>query len=337
MFNETLLFDYKKNIKSAIEINGPLIKKVIHKKRLYVPQHWGTIRKCDLIQNKDKYPSGSHWNRYNLASLNIVAAKCQREDIIPVQFFKKEEFRKNYKKIDEIIHDSINKQTLKNKTWRDFGIENESVQTLFIELEKIYNPENKASVETTSEDKDESYTDAYVSSFFKALGFNTLNLPNYNIWPRGTFTSIICGLKCETTVDFRIETSRNGQEIVFIFEESKRLKPDHTRTPDEIFGQICCHIICIASSYVVKSGKDQEVFGIGVQHDRWRFYHAFVPYAYIFEIGSPISSLSDDVYLIVKYSEEFNIGEPLERKYIVENIFSIIQYEKSGSSFIGNI
>lgn len=333
MYNKNSLIDLQENIKLATEINGPLIKKNIHGKRLYVPQHWKTIKKCDLIRDKEKYPSGSNWNRYNLASLNIVAAKCQREDIIPISFFLEE--LTNHKKINEMIHFSINKQNIKNKSWRKFGIDNESVQTLFIELEKIYNPENKASIEITSED--ETYTDAYVSSFFKALGFNTLNLPNYNIWPRGTFTSTICGLKCETTVDFRIERTRNDREIVFIFEESKRLKPDHTRTPDEIFGQICCHIISIASSYIAISGKDQEIFGIGVQHDRWRFYHAFVPYAYIFEIGSPSSSLPDDIYLIVKYSEEFNIGDPLERKFIIENIFSIIKYEESGNSLISNI
>ena len=158
----------------------------------------------------------------------------------------------------------------------------------------------------------------------------------FKVRPAGTFHFNIAGKKCTTILDVRIEDGRT--DLLCWFNESKRLKPK--KYESEIKAQKVAETLAFANEVKsVAQGKDIEVFCIGVRHVFVTFAHTLIPNNYLNYIERRgLQSFDDPDSSIVhklheKKSEKFpsipngyNITNPIDRKFIIESIWSTLSY-----------
>lgn len=99
--------------------------------------------------------------------------------------------------------------------------------------------------------------------------------------------------------------------------------------------QCACETICVAlNNYNLREG-DQEVFGIGVRHRYFTFWHAYLEDSYLQTLKlAPNDLKPNDLAVLKQYPISqygLDICKPTERLIIVQQILSLFKYVKNSN------
>jgi len=220
----------------------------------------------------------------------------------------------------------------KNIIKEDFEVKSVTSGIFYNNVSKLYASEE--SKETENIDLLESYTDDLYESFIHCFGID--NFKSKLISEPQPIKKLQIG---KQLIEIRFDRNilKKNNIFIFCFEESKRLEPGAFKW--SISQKIAEAITVAQYNYLDGSVKDQEVFGIGVRHTFFTFYHAFFPADVLqkFTIGK---DLDQNEIIKMKFypnnSYGLDISDPKERDIIIEMFLTLINYIQSGKCKIGD-
>ena len=114
-------------------------------------------------------------------------------------------------------------------------------------------------------------------------------------------------------------------------------------TQSQVQAQILAETIALAqkNQSIFSTDDLQEVFGVGVKHFYFEFWHSVVPKEYLYKLSNGIQLDNNELLVMNCFrgnsKEELglDIKNPNDRRTIVKVFDGILRYLKSGNAAIG--
>lgn len=317
------------------------------KEVLIVPKLMQDVNTISPVVRKESYwAPASEWSEFHTSALHIYFELLKTpNDMIPEKFFLGDE--KLDEKYGALLSPQINKEKLKNKTFLSTG--NKIVDYFFVQVWKLC--KEKALIKRTkteeelAQDKDEQYT-VTLWNFF-ALCFHDIDSITSSLFLQPHLKidlKVHPLLKSTCIIDSAVmEEKTRSLDKINAFEESKRYKP--SKSVHQLLAQKASE--GLASAQYNQDGSDcaQEVFGIGVGHFYFEFWHSLIPAEYLeklqlgYELNSnellPFHCFRGASAMDFEVNSGLDIRDPIQRREIVRIFDALLSYVENGEALIG--
>jgi len=293
--------------------------------------------------------SAREWTKQSMIALQIYLVPCvDPTKVIPVDFIPSiPDIRKQFG--DTICNQSIDAKFMLDdaKIAQFKGVQNKLLRMVLMKAQKVImtRPDKTSSEDELTlndENKVEKYSDALLRSVLEYLGVDDVEETELQLKEEETLTTKMGTASFTARPEFQI-LKRGGaakffSSPIYCWGEDKRLVLSTLKSFPDTVAQKAAESLAVAShNYIVK--KPQEVFGIGVRHRYFSFWHAVFPSTYLEKIGDNPTSLgaNDFVWLKLYPVSEFGLDfcHPGQREEIMRLLVGIIAYVGKGNPFAG--
>eukprot|EP00026_Physarum_polycephalum_P009795 Phypoly_transcript_09931.p1 GENE.Phypoly_transcript_09931~~Phypoly_transcript_09931.p1 ORF type:complete len:384 (+),score=41.14 Phypoly_transcript_09931:137-1288(+) len=325
--------------------------------RIIKPGEWGIVSITDhlssLVSEKKKlYRPANKWNRLtgDIAFHIVPYVTTSIEKIIPASFIPSVQEVKD--KYPDLTKEEINYEVIRDGQW---DVASESAQSFFYELMNLVEvpistgPPTAKKLKGDECDKDKSkmsVTHMWLSFVHCLKWINNIKDPLSIFMKPERDTSFMIGEHL-CTAKFDSVFTKKQVALLFVFQDSE------LKSSNDPLGQKQCKSLAFAISNLSSSlHLPQEVFGIGIQHTKFQFFHAVFPHEYMTKVrlekpfavhefitlklfngdGSPEGIVEESDRAV---PHGLDITDPAHRVQILQLLEGIGAYLKSNKALIG--
>jgi hypothetical protein len=290
-------------------------------------------------RKKGDTDSASKWTREMMIALQIYLVPMEdHTKVVPVAFYPTEEdVVKRYGKL--IFDSSVDANYIKNDEMIA-KLPDKSLRVLFSKAQILMKKREESALEDPDklkgEDKPEKYSDALLRSLFEFLGVDDCAITDLVMKEEEYLLTNMGNVTFTSKTEFQIVKRKDiYHSPVYAWGEDKKLYlPTLSSFPNTVAQKAAESLAVAKKNFITR--KPQEVFGIGVRHRFFTFWHAVFPAEYLDRLGGSLRR-EDIVWLKVFPVSEFGYDfcVPAERMKIIRMIVAIIDYLMHGAPLAG--
>lgn len=295
-------------------------------------------KKRERQQVDERLPPASSWDRENLYAIQMYYVPTDvSTNVVPGSFIpSRQVIESRYGTV--LCDNTIDESFLKDKT-KIAAIQDKFLRVLFGKVHTLLCvPKERRTI--ADEDKPKRYSDALLRSLLEYLGVGDAGLTKLTLREEETLEVKMGNAIMVAKNEFQLVGENIYALPLYAWAEDKLFLLDTDTMFIETIAQKAAETIAFGLvNKQLTSDQAQEVFGVGLRHCYFSFWHSWMPAQYLQQLHIAPTGLgpSDFAWLKSYPVSEFGLDfcDPAQRLEIVCLLVGILDYVQSGNAKIG--